>query len=89
MAPRRSRKVRGQGLRVDNNPAGAQADGGHHHHSQTKTQSIVGVMEMINLDTTNRLDCVWQYFLLLYTRSGGDHVSRPHLTMISKYVFVP
>ena len=39
MAPRRSRKVQGQGLQVANNPAGAQADGGHHHLNY-KTQSI-------------------------------------------------
>ena len=39
MAPRRSRKVRHQELQVANNPAGAQADGGH-HHQHLKTQSI-------------------------------------------------
>ena len=38
MAPRRSGKVRVQGLQVaDNNLAGAHADGGH-HHLNTKTQ---------------------------------------------------
>ena len=40
MAPTRSRKVRCQELQVTNNPAGAQADGGH-HHQHSKTQSIV------------------------------------------------
>ena len=39
MAPTRSRKVRYQELQVTNNPAGAQADGGH-HHQHPKTQSI-------------------------------------------------
>ena len=34
MAPRRSGKVRVQGLQVaDNNLAGAHADGGHHHQN--------------------------------------------------------
>ena len=40
MAPTRSRKVRCQELQVTNNPAGAQADGGH-HHQHSKTQSIL------------------------------------------------
>ena len=40
MAPRRSGKVRHEGLRVGNNIlAEAQADGGHHHHSETKSNS--------------------------------------------------
>ena len=42
MAPTRSRKVRYQELQVTNNPAGAQADGGH-HHQHSKTQSIATV----------------------------------------------
>ena len=38
MAPRRSGKVRHEGLWVgNNNLAEAQADGGHHHHSETKS----------------------------------------------------
>ena len=53
MAPTRSRKVRCQELQVTNNPAGAQADGGHHHHSQTKTQSILDGVDLWNSLSNN------------------------------------
>ena len=55
MAPRRSGKVRDQGLQVaDNNLAGAHADGGH-HHLNTKTQSIVPPVDIAEANTTANL----------------------------------
>ena len=58
MAPRRSGKVRHEGLRVgNNNLAEAHTDGGHHHRSET--QSI----EKAQL-TDNQINLVWYHFLL-------------------------
>ena len=54
MAPTRSRKVRCQELQVTNNPAGAQADGGH-HHLNSKTQSIVPPVDIAEANTTANL----------------------------------
>jgi hypothetical protein len=54
MAPTRSRKVRYQELQVTNNPAGAQADGGH-HHQHPKTQSIVPPVDIAEANTTANL----------------------------------
>ena len=37
MAPRRTGKVRVEGLQVKDDLAGARADGDHHHHNKTQS----------------------------------------------------
>ena len=41
MAPRRTGKVRVEGLQVKDDLAGARADGDHHHHNKTQSSDFI------------------------------------------------